>query len=61
VVYDLAGRVVRRLMDEVVPAGRQEASWDGKDDRGRQVSSGVYLVRLVATGQSESRKVTLVK
>jgi len=61
-VYDTAGRRVRRLLDAVVlDAGRAEVAWDGRDDRGRGVGSGVYLYRLVtATGEAVGR-MTLVK
>jgi hypothetical protein len=60
-VYDLAGRRVRRLLAEPVDAGRHEARWDGKDDGGRSVSSGVYVARLQAAGESRTLKMTLVK
>jgi len=60
-LYDLRGRRVRRLVDEVVPAGEGLAVWDGRDDRGRGVSSGVYFCILEAEGGRRSRKVTLLR
>jgi hypothetical protein len=60
-VFDLEGRLVRTLVDGVRPAGRQEVRWDGRDDRGRPVSSGVYLVRLEAAGEKLSRKMVLLR
>ncbi len=60
-VYDLKGRVVRTLVDGARPAGRHEASWDGRDDRGGQVASGTYMYRLTAAGEVTSRKLTLVR
>jgi hypothetical protein len=60
-VHDVAGRLVRTLVDERLPAGKATAVWDGTDDRGLSLSSGVYFVRLSA-GQDEAfRKVTLLK
>ncbi len=55
-VYDVAGRLVRTLVDEVRPAGTAEVRWDGGDDSGRQAGSGIYLVRLRADGWDETRR-----
>ncbi len=60
-VYDAAGRLVRTLVSETRPAGRYEITWDGHDDAGQQVASGVYIVRLEAANASDQRKITLVK
>jgi len=60
-VVDVRGRLVRRLLDGTRPAGRGEAAWDGRDEGGRVVASGVYLVRLRGQGFVESRRVTLVQ
>jgi hypothetical protein len=61
VVYDAAGRMVRTLVSETRPAGRYEITWDGHDDAGQQVASGVYIVRLESASASDQRKITLVK
>ncbi|MGQ0720591.1 MAG: FlgD immunoglobulin-like domain containing protein [Candidatus Eiseniibacteriota bacterium] len=45
-VYDVAGRRVRRLIDGERGAGRHEAVWDGRDESGRLVANGIYLLRL---------------
>lgn len=42
-VYDLRGALVRRLVDAELPAGRHSAEWDGCDEGGQGVASGVYL------------------
>jgi hypothetical protein len=44
-VYDAAGRLVRSLVDEAMPAGRYVKTWDGRDGAGRQVASGIYFYR----------------
>ena len=60
-VYDLAGRRVRTLVAKDLPAGRHEVTWNGVDERGRRVGSGVYFLRLDSAGQSDRCRVTLVK
>ncbi len=61
VIYDLRGRVVKTLVEGAVGTGRHPASWDGKNERGRQVPSGVYFVRLEIAGESSGQKLLLVK
>ena len=56
-VFDVAGRLVRTLVDDVRPAGAAEARWDGRDEAGRGVRGGIYLARLRADGVDESRRV----
>ena len=61
VVYNILGEKVRNLIDENLPAGRHSIMWDGHDNRGQAVSSGIYLYRLeTKTGQS-TRKMMLLK
>jgi len=48
VVYGLDGRAVRHLIEARFDVGRHRAIWDGRDDRGHLVSSGIYFSRLVA-------------
>lgn len=45
-VYDVAGRLVRRLVDGVQASGRHRIGWDGRDDAGRHVAPGVYVIHL---------------
>jgi len=49
-LYDVRGRVVRTLVDRVVPPGRYQATWDGDDERGTRAPAGVYFYELVAGG-----------
>jgi hypothetical protein len=60
-VYDAGGRRVRTLVDRLVPAGRHEATWDGRGDDGTVLSSGVYFYRLQAGKQVEAKKMILLK
>ena len=60
-VYDLAGRLVRTLVDENKPAGNFSVQWRGDDDRGRSVAAGAYIARFVAPDRSESQRMLLLK
>jgi hypothetical protein len=60
-VYDVSGRLVRRLVDGMRPAGEHAVGWDGLDDRGIAVASGVYYYRLSVDGASAAKKVVLVR
>jgi len=60
-VYDVAGRLVRTLIDGRQAAGVREVTWDGRDQSGRTVSSGVYFYRLVAGEYVQTRKMVLIK
>jgi hypothetical protein len=61
VVLDVAGRRVRSLVEGVRPEGRHEVRWDGRDDAGAAVSPGVYFARVEARGQTDVRKIALVR
>ena len=60
-VYDLSGRRVATLARGVHGAGENSVTWTGKDDAGRAVSSGVYLAKMVADGQTQMQRMTLLK
>jgi len=61
-IYDISGKEIRTLIDEDEPAGIKYVRWNGKDNFGKTVSSGVYLYRLTsAIGFSQSRKLILLK
>ena len=63
-VYDLRGRLVRRLMDVEVEAGEHQdvCAWDGRNDQGRLVTSGNYFLRLSTDDVfTDARKIVLVR
>ncbi len=60
-VYDVTGRKVRTLISGNLPAGAHSAVWDGKDERGKTVSSGMYLSRLESGKVSHTVKMLLMK
>jgi flagellar hook assembly protein FlgD len=57
-IYDVAGRKVRSLVDESRSAGYHNVVWNGRDQNGSQVSSGVYLYRFTATPISGGKAFT---
>ncbi len=60
-VYDISGRVVRTLADGIAQAGVHTAVWDGRDDAGRGVPSGIYLLRVRSEAGTQTRKMILVE
>ncbi len=60
-IHDVAGRCVKTLVDEVFPEGEHEARWDGNDDEGRSVASGVYFCTSVVGDSRSTRKTVLLR
>ncbi len=60
-VFDVRGRLVRTLAEQVMAPGRHEIPWNGMDDSGRRVASGNYLLRMQAGVHQGVTRVSLVK
>ena len=60
-VFNIVGQRVRTLVDEEMKSGRYVADWDGKDEQGHSVSSGIYFYRMQADDFSDMKKMLLVK
>jgi hypothetical protein len=60
-IHDIAGRVVRTLVSRPMPAGEHEIAWDGRDDRGEDVASGVYFCHAAVGDWREARKLVLLR
>jgi protocatechuate 3,4-dioxygenase beta subunit len=60
-LYNVLGQPVRRLFAGDRPVGLHELTWDGADDRGRAVASGLYLYRLETPESSQTRKLLLLR
>jgi len=60
-IFDITGRLVKILIDNVLPAGEHITVWDGTDENGIRVSSGVYIYRMYADDFISSRKMILAK
>jgi hypothetical protein len=60
-IFDLLGRKVRTLLTSDVVVGPHDITWDGKDDSGLDMSSGVYVYRLQSGKTSVAKRMTLVR
>jgi hypothetical protein len=60
-VFDISGRLVRRLMEGAAEAGAYSVIWDGRNDAGHEVPSGLYFATMKTHGVKESAKLLLVK
>ena len=60
-IYNVSGALIRTLADGQQTAGQKTATWNGKDNQGRSVASGVYFYRLQAPGFTMTRKMVLVQ
>lgn len=60
-IYDVSGRLVKTLVDGSMPAGNYEEIWNGTDNGGGRVASGVYFYRLSAPGFVSTRKMVLLR
>ncbi len=60
-IYNLQGRLVRKLVSQQMNAGHYKVIWNGKDEVGQILPSGVYLYKLKVNGFEETRKMTFMK
>jgi hypothetical protein len=60
-IYNVLGEVVRTLLDEPMAPGVYHKIWDGRDDQGNQVASGIYFYRLRAGDFEDTKKMVLMK
>ncbi len=60
-MYDILGREVRTLMNADLNAGYHQVVWDGKNNLGTSVSSGVYIYRVEAGSFISTKKMMLMK
>jgi len=60
-IYDITGRLVRTLKDATLDAGYYTVIWDGRDNKGRPVATGVYFYRLEAAGKIATKKLVRLK
>jgi hypothetical protein len=61
VIYDVSGARVRALVDGVMPVGRHVVRWDGRNDGGNRVASGVYYYRLKTAKDTMTKKLVVVR
>jgi flagellar hook capping protein FlgD len=61
IVYDVTGRAVRTLVDDVLEAGIQPVAWDGRTDAGTPVGTGVYFARFESGGLTSARRIVRIR
>jgi hypothetical protein len=60
-VYNCLGKEITTLINEYLPSGEKEITWDGKDNQGNTVSSGVYFIQMTAGNYRQTIKAVLLK
>ena len=60
-VFSVSGALVRRLEEGLRAAGPYALEWDGRDEMGRAVASGVYLARIAAGGERRTGRVVITR
>ena len=60
-IFSIRGRLLRTLFEGAVEPGEHTANWDGTDDTGRTVSTGIYVVQFKSNSFSKSMKITVIK
>jgi hypothetical protein len=60
-VYNVAGQLVRTLVDDVRDAAAYSIAWDGRNNIGSDVASGIYFYKMETNGFSETRKMVLLR
>jgi parallel beta-helix repeat protein len=60
-IYNILGQRVRTLVDEKKLPGEYRVNWDGKDEKGNEVGSGIYLYKLKAGDYQQVKKMVLIK
>jgi flagellar hook assembly protein FlgD len=60
-VYDVSGRRVRSLFDGPVDPGTQSVLWDGRDDAGHRVASGVYWMGVRTSHESKTARMVMIR
>ncbi len=60
-IYDIQGRLICTVINEVQPAGKHTALWNAVDKRGIQVSAGIYFYRLATEETTQAQKIILLK
>jgi hypothetical protein len=60
-IYNILGQPVKELIDKELPRGTYSVNWDGKDDKGFQVNTGIYIYQIKAGESVQSKKALLLK
>ena len=61
VIFNIMGREIRTLVNKRQSGGNYHVTWDGRDDDGNLVSSGIYYYRITSGSFSQMKKITMIK
>ena len=61
IIYNILGQKVRTLVNQSLEPGEHSIVWNGTDNKGRSVASGIYFYRMKAGNYSETKKMVLKK
>ena len=61
IIYDVAGRYIRTLFSGIINSGESSVIWNGRDDHGKKVSSGIYFYELRSEMNTKAKKMVLIK
>ena len=60
-IFNIKGQKIRSLVNDFYPVGHHSVVWNGTDDNGRNMGSGIYLYRVIAGDETATRKMVLIK
>lgn len=60
-IYNILGQVVATLVNDEKPTGRYKVTWDGKDEKGEKVATGIYFYRIKADDFQKTKKLLLIR
>ncbi|GAH42387.1 unnamed protein product, partial [marine sediment metagenome] len=60
-VFDISGRRIKALKDKIVKPGHYTVEWNGRNNHGKRVASGIYFYRLKTKNYSKMRKLLFIK
>ena len=60
-IYDVLGKRVKTLISSYLLSGDHVVRWDGADNGGNKVTSGIYIYQLINSSSTVSRKMTLIR
>jgi hypothetical protein len=60
-IYNVKGQLVASLLDTYQISGEHSLEWDGRNQNGRSISSGIYMCRIMSSGEAETHKMLLIK
>ncbi|MFA7058134.1 MAG: T9SS type A sorting domain-containing protein, partial [Candidatus Cloacimonadales bacterium] len=60
-IYNIKGQLVKSLLDDEAIAGPHSVVWNGKDNRGKSVASGIYFAKIKTGTSTQTKKMLLMK